>query len=447
VKAYIHTICIDDDASTKAYCSPKFEDLDAMNIPRPTNRKGEPKRLKKDDKCQLPKNHPPINFLADLCHQVRTFGKYLWNLKSDGKKKSDITVIDCMRLKRNYAWWLFSGRRLSFEEYEESSKSPVLHHFNDHSTSCGSWCQHRGKSETELEQLGNYRSKTKNATMYLLCMGIIDRFSDKESLRECHHRMHSQKNESMNRSIMRYAPKDKTLCRTMALTARISMSVSIDTLGHAEYYEVLFVAMDFGHTELTSSGLRRMWRKKEYGRIYSRLREVKRRRRRYQRDRMIEGARKMEEDAVAGREYSTGIRLREEDDGMEVSAGEQRGRKQRRTREAHDDKRTRRVSRGECKCGGTDHKRITSSKCPWSQLPKEEVARNYEQRMRTSAEPQNLNCREDMAVGNVPGNQNTGPGSIPTGNPVDVMSTGIPVEVVPLEVACEERESVQSTGE
>ena len=46
--------------------------------------------------------------------------------------------------------------------------------------------------------------------------------------------MSSQKNEAMNKSIMRYAPKDKTYARTMALTWRINLAIGIDCVGHAK---------------------------------------------------------------------------------------------------------------------------------------------------------------------------------------------------------------------
>ncbi len=35
----------------------------------------------------------------------------------------------------------------------------------------------------------------------------------------------------------------------------------------------------------------------------------------------------------------------------------------------------------ECKCGGKDHKRISSSKCPWKGQSKEAVAQNYVKRL------------------------------------------------------------------
>jgi hypothetical protein len=84
----------------------------------------------------------------------------------------------------------------------------------------------------------------------------------------------------------------------MVLTSRINLAIGIDTLGHAKVCEELFETMGFTHTELTFSGLRRMWRRKEFGRIYSGLRTVKRRRCFKQRDKMIEGTKKMEEEEI-----------------------------------------------------------------------------------------------------------------------------------------------------
>jgi hypothetical protein len=361
-------------------------------LPRPTTKAGVPKTAKRDDKGRLPRNHPVIVFLADLCHRVRTFGKYLWRLKNGGKKKSEINVVDCLRLKRNYAWWLFSGRTQTFEDFQASCKSPVLHHFNDHST-CGTWCKHRGKTELELAKLKKYRNKEVNKELYLLIGEIIDKFSDEDKLRECHHQMHSQKNEAMNKSIMRYCPKDKTLCRTMVLTSRIHLAIGIDTLGHQSFFEEVFSSLGFTWTHVTSTGLRRMWKKKEYGRTYSGLRKVKRRRRIKQRDRMIEGTKKMEIDAKEGRGYTSGIRMR--DEGKNGDSEEKKRNKKARTGEANNNQLTRRTAK-ECKCGGDDHKRISSSRCPWKGLSKEEVARNYEKRMCEIVVPRK--CDENTVV-------------------------------------------------
>jgi hypothetical protein len=119
--------------------------------------------------------------------------------------------------------------------------------------------QTRDKSESELAKLKKYRNKQVNNKLFLLVCEIIDKFLDEAKLRECHHQMHSQKNEAMNKSIMRYCPKDKTLCRTIILTSRIHLAIGIDALGHQSFFEEVFSTMRFTRTHVTFSGLRRMW--------------------------------------------------------------------------------------------------------------------------------------------------------------------------------------------
>jgi hypothetical protein len=67
-------------------------------------------------------------------------------------------------------------------------------------------------------------------------------------------------------------------------------------VGHAEYYVRLFKAMKFKHMALTFSGLKWMWRKKEYGRMYSGLKKVNKWQPLATRTKMIDGFAKMELD-------------------------------------------------------------------------------------------------------------------------------------------------------
>ncbi len=198
--------------------------------------------------------------------------------------------------------------------------------------------------------------------------------------------MNSQKNEAMNRSIMRYVPKDKTYSRTMALTSRLNLAVAIDSLGHAAYFHRLFAAMKIQPTELTFSGLRRMWRKKEYGRLYSATKAVKKRRRIAARRKMIEGVLKMEIDMRNGMAYSSAIHLQDDEEEKEDDS-ERPARKKTKTSNNQRTSVTReKKERGCCKCGGDDHQRITSSKCPWQGLSPEVVCQNYEERMKKMRE-------------------------------------------------------------
>ena len=84
--------------------------------------------------------------------------------------------------------------------------------------------------------------------------------------------------------------------------------------------------MKFQHTLLTLSGLRQMWRKKEYGCMYKGLRRVKKHRRLAARNKMMEGVAKMELDEKEGRGYASGRRLKDEGD----KEGEQPRKKMRR---------------------------------------------------------------------------------------------------------------------
>jgi hypothetical protein len=67
-------------------------------------------------------------------------GTHVWEVpvgleEKGGKQQSEINVVDCLHLKQNYTWWLFLGWNLTYTQFQQSAKSPVLHHFNDHSAS------------------------------------------------------------------------------------------------------------------------------------------------------------------------------------------------------------------------------------------------------------------------------------------------------------------------
>ncbi len=110
---------------------------------------------------------------------------------------------------------------------------------------------------------------------------------------------------------------------------------------------------------------------------------------------MIEGTKKMEIDAKEGRGYTSGIRMRDEGKNGD-SEEKKRNQKKARTGEPNNNQLTRRTAREQCKCGGDDHKRISSSRCPWKGLSKEEVTRNYEKRMSEIVVPRN--CDEKTVI-------------------------------------------------
>jgi hypothetical protein len=83
------------------------------------------------------------------------------------------------------------------------------------------------------------------------------------------------------------------------------------------------------------------------------------------------------------------------DEGKNGDSEEKKKKKKARTGEPNNNQLTRRTAK-ECKCGGGNHKRISSSRCPWKGLSKEEVAQNYEKRMCEIVVPGN--CDENTVV-------------------------------------------------
>jgi hypothetical protein len=108
---------------------------------------------------------------------------------------------------------------------------------------------------------------------------------------------------------------------------------------------------------------------------------------------MIEGTEKMEKDEKEGRGYSLAICMQDNEE-EDVQPRAKRARTQQQDRLTW-------ISGEECKCGGKDHKRISSSKCPWKGQSQEVVTQNYERRL----EKRNLSLRVSQTT------------TAPTGNP------------------------------
>jgi hypothetical protein len=234
------------------------------------------------DVGKLPVDHPVIVFLADLMHRIRCFGKYVFGLALAPQSTSTCTMVDAYRLKRNFGCWILSYHTMTFDIFREKSKAVVEHHFNNH-THCGDWCAMKNADVTKAA-IGElkYRCKKENKKMYEDISQIMDRFTETEKLKECHHGYSSQKNESMNRMISRYVPKDRTFCQSMSLHSRICMAVGIDSVGQEEYYERLFAGMRIPFPNATRMMARAMKKRRDYDRKYQaqmsrrRIRSIKR---------------------------------------------------------------------------------------------------------------------------------------------------------------------------
>ena len=138
-------------------------------------------------------SHPPITFLADINHRVRTFGNALWKLKAMGKRHTDCTRVDCQRLKRNFSYWIWRYNGTTLEEFRERANAIVRHHFNDHSHCDASWCPHTKKTKEESALTGKYRDYETHKKLWEQLCEILDRFLTPLNLKDIFHKYHSQK--------------------------------------------------------------------------------------------------------------------------------------------------------------------------------------------------------------------------------------------------------------
>jgi hypothetical protein len=84
--------------------------------------------------------------------------------------------------------------------------------------------------------------------------------------------------------------------------------------------------------------------------------------------------------------------MRNEGKNADSSEEKKRNKKKARTGEPNNNPPTQCTAK-ECKCGGDDHKQISSLRCPWRGLAKVEVARKYEKRMSKIIVPES--CEEN----------------------------------------------------
>ena len=83
--------------------------------------------------------------------------------------------------------------------------------------------------------------------MYTQIWKVYQPFTTPTRLKESLHEFNTQKNEAMNASITKYAPKTKTHGMTISLTNRVTIAIGINNYGAEKYsrrvYNELYIAM------------------------------------------------------------------------------------------------------------------------------------------------------------------------------------------------------------
>lgn len=126
--------------------------------------------------------------------------------------------------------------------------------------------------------MAKYRCKEKNAKLWQQCQEALAHFTTPDKLDDMFHTLSSQKNESFNRVVMRFAPKEICLGKSMSLTYRICVAIGVNSIGHMSYLGSLLVRLGLRVSTPTRDMLCSLDQRDAYFRVHNRKLEVKKRR-------------------------------------------------------------------------------------------------------------------------------------------------------------------------
>ncbi len=99
-----------------------------------------------------------------------------------------------------------------------------------------------------------YHNKQTDLKLYTKMKTIHDKYTTEARLRELWHPYDSQKNESINKRISKYAPKDREYSRSMSLTNRVAIALGVTSVGYLQYWLAVSLVLGIhqGHVSKAS---------------------------------------------------------------------------------------------------------------------------------------------------------------------------------------------------
>jgi hypothetical protein len=239
---------MDDDGSTKRVLKWKLSKFKkAVADGRITNY-GEEYTAKNG---KLDMDHPFIIFLADKNHRVSSDASAIFKLAYTNQSESRCTIVDAERLKRNFGYALQLYHDRPFEEFKKAMECVPKHHFNNHKN-CGDWCAaKKWVGQEKIAKELKYRDKIKDAALYAEIRAIHDKFCTDEWLKDLWHDVHSNKCESLNGFLIKFLPKKKFFARSMVISGRTHLALTIDSIGYEKTYSELFKRLGLKYTAVT----------------------------------------------------------------------------------------------------------------------------------------------------------------------------------------------------
>jgi hypothetical protein len=357
--SYVRIMVMDDDSSTVANCKHSYTEKIEKGLMTANEWPKTEKGNKRKDAGLLPIEIPEPESLADPTHRAKCVAAKIFGLqKKHGTRGTAVTGVDAHRIKLYWVHWQKQSRNKQFHEFKHNSNAVIEHLFNDHTYCSDDWCPVKKAQARQEEYKGEYRSKVEHAREYQQIRNAIGPYLTDEKLKEIHHPFDSQKNESFNKSVSKYAPKGRTYSMTMALTARICIAAGVANVGAYKYWTEVMDGLGIAKGDHTEAFLLDKTRRVRYKHEYQCSIPVKRKRTEMKSKKWRDIMKKQGNEEKAGLNYQTGVR--NGDDEEEDSDDARRPNKRIRRLK------NKTVCKKPCvRCGRWDHTRLCSS-CPAS---------------------------------------------------------------------------------
>jgi hypothetical protein len=222
--AYVAAIVTDEDSTTRSKLSHSMAERVAAGTMMEAKRRYKPKtpgRLgsKKNDKGELPLDHPAIVKHSDVNHFTKNYKGELFLQVAMPKSKSETCKADAMRLSRNLSYMISQRKPTSdnkdcpFKDFQIAGEASFEHHWNNHKH-CGSWCQAKLWTEEEkIKGKGKYQNRETHEREYKQQLQVKEKYLAPARLRMCFHEFCNNKTEQIHGLVVNvFLPKRAFLC-------------------------------------------------------------------------------------------------------------------------------------------------------------------------------------------------------------------------------------------
>ena len=153
----------------------------------------------------------------------------------------------------------------------------------------------------------HYRDIVKDRALYDQFWSIYGPYVEEPKLKESQHTGDTQTNEALNQSISKYAPKNKFLGSTMALTHRVHTAVGIHNLGHFSFWQRVYFELEFDMCPVLNDNLKRKQHKNAKRQKQQKKMHVKKRRNKVKCENLNQEMKRLKKDIEKGSTYGSGI--------------------------------------------------------------------------------------------------------------------------------------------